>query len=98
MCVCVCVCVCVCMWWECVCVYLCVCLFYFIVMPEFRAAMVCCEYFFLEDFYLCITDIHKKNFQDDNCAKEFQLNQAMPQKVKDNSYKLSKRSTVKNAN
>ena len=47
--------------------------------------------------YLCchVKDNHSRNLQAANCAKECQLNQAKRQKIKDKSYVLSKKPTVK---
>ena len=47
--------------------------------------------------YLCchVIDNYSRNLQTGNCANECQINQAKPRKVKDNSYKLSKKPMVK---
>ena len=42
-----------------------------------------------------VKDSHRRNLRTSNCAKECQLNRAKQRGVKDNSYKLSEKPTVK---
>ena len=53
------------------------------------------KYFCIKDNSLVIEEKHRKNLQAGNCVKECELIQAKPQEVKDNSYKLSKKTIVK---
>ena len=50
------------------------------------------KYFFVKNLCRHVTDNHSRDLQASNCAKERRLNRAKPRDVKDNSYKLSKRS------
>ena len=43
------------------------------------------KYFCIKDLFRRVKDIHRKNLQAGNCAKECQLNRAKPREVKDNS-------------
>ena len=42
-----------------------------------------------------VKDNHSKYLQTENCAEECQVNQIKPREIKDNSYKRSKKPTVK---
>ena len=53
------------------------------------------KYFRIKYLFLGLKDIHRKNLQAGNCAKEWQLNQRKRQEVKINSYKLSKKNNGK---
>ena len=53
------------------------------------------KYFRIKYLFLGLKDIHRKNLQAGNCAKEWQLNQRKPKEVKLNSYKLSKKNNGK---
>ena len=98
--VCMCMCLCVC-----VCVYVCVCIFFrrkgfswlsktTNVMSEFRSAMV---FSAITTFVVTSKTIIAGTFKLATVQK-CQLNQAKPQEIKDNSYILSKKPTVKARN
>ena len=53
------------------------------------------KYFCIKDLCLWIKDIHRKNLQAGNCAKECQINWEKPWEVKDNSHKLLKKQRKK---
>ena len=53
------------------------------------------KYFRVKCLCRHVIDNHSRNLQAGNCAKECQLNHAKPQEIKDNSYILSKKPTVK---
>ena len=66
------------------------------IMSEFKVTDgMLRKYFYIK--YLCRNVIynHSRNLQADKCAKEWQLNQAKLQEIKDNSYKLSKNQRLK---
>ena len=53
------------------------------------------KYFCIKVLCLWIKDIHRKNLQAGNCAKECQINWEKPWEVKDNSHKLLKKQRKK---
>ena len=48
-----------------------------------------------KDLCLHVKDVHRNNLQASNCAEDFHLNKENPREVKGNSYKYSKKATVK---
>ena len=53
------------------------------------------KFFYIKCLCRHVIDNYSRNLQTGNCANECQLNQAKQRKVKDNSYKLSKKPMVK---